>query len=234
MLDAASIVGQEFIAGAVADLVGAEAGSRVPNDLLSLVRKEVIRPTRSTLPGKDAFRFRHLLIRDAAYEAIPKTKRADLHERLADWIERVAGAAVAEQEEIVAYHLEQAHAYLAELGPANAHSEAIGRRAALRLAAAGRRAAARGDQPAAVSLLSRAASVGPDRGPSGHGACTTWAWSCRRQAMNPPHFPRSTRRSGWRTVPTIARWDGARASRGPRCRTRSTHAACRRRRPAPR
>jgi len=164
VLDAASIVGQEFIAGAVADLVGAEAGSRVPNDLLSLVRKEVIRPTRSTLPGKDAFRFRHLLIRDAAYEAIPKTTRADLHERLADWIERVAGEAVAEQEEIVAYHLEQAHAYLAELGPANAHSEAIGRRAALRLAAAGRRAAARGDQPAAVSLLSRAASVGPDRG----------------------------------------------------------------------
>jgi tetratricopeptide (TPR) repeat protein len=164
VLEAASVIGQEFVAGAVRDLVGEDAGPRVLGDLMALVRKELIRPDFSALPGDVAFRFWHLLIRDAAYEAIPKTQRADLHERFADWIERVAGDAVAEQEEIVAYHLEQAHAYLTELGPANAHSESVGRRAALRLAAAGRRAAARGDQPAAVSLLSRAASVGPDRG----------------------------------------------------------------------
>jgi class 3 adenylate cyclase/tetratricopeptide (TPR) repeat protein len=164
VLEAASVIGQEFVAGAVRDLVGEDAGPRVLGDLMALVRKELIRPDFSALPGDVAFRFWHLLIQDAAYEAIPKTQRADLHERFADWIERVAGDAVAEQEEIVAYHLEQAHAYLTELGPANAHSESVGRRAALRLAAAGRRAAARGDQPAAVSLLSRAASVGPDRG----------------------------------------------------------------------
>ena len=164
VLDAGSVIGQEFVAGAVRDLVGEGTGPRVLGDLMALVRKELIRPDPSALPGDVAFRFRHLLIRDAAYDTIPKTQRAGLHERFADWLERVAGDAVAEQEEIVAYHLEQAHAYLTELGPANEHSDAIGRRAALRLAAAGRRAAARGDQPAAVGLLSRAASVGPDRG----------------------------------------------------------------------
>ena len=61
---------------------------------MALVRKELIRPERSTLPGEDAFRFRHLLIRDSAYEAIPKARRAELHERFADWLERVAGDAV--------------------------------------------------------------------------------------------------------------------------------------------
>ena len=163
-LDAASVIGQEFVAGAVRDLVGEDSGPRVLGDLMALVRKELIRPDRSALPGDVAFRFWHLLIRDAAYEAIPKAQRAKLHERFADWLERVAGDAVSEQEEIVGYHLERAFAYCRELGPADARSDALGRRAALRLAAAGRRAAARGDQPAAVGLLSRAASVGPDRG----------------------------------------------------------------------
>ena len=44
--------------------------------------------------------------------------RADLHERFAAWLERVAGDRVAEYDEIVGYHLEQAHRYILELGPA--------------------------------------------------------------------------------------------------------------------
>ena len=40
--------------------------------LAGLVRKELIRPERSQAAGEDAFRFRHLLIREAAYEAVPK------------------------------------------------------------------------------------------------------------------------------------------------------------------
>ena len=47
-------------------------------------------PTGSQLPGDDAYRFRHLLIRDAAYEALPKSTRAELHERFADWWRRTA------------------------------------------------------------------------------------------------------------------------------------------------
>jgi class 3 adenylate cyclase/tetratricopeptide (TPR) repeat protein len=164
VLDAAAVVGKEFVAGAVLDLVDPAARPGVPGDLMALVRKELIRPERSTLPGQDAFRFRHLLIRDAAYEAIPKTERAELHERFADWLERIAGDAVAEQEEIVAYHLEQAHEYLLQLGPPDRRSEEIGRRASIRLAAAGKRASGRGDHVAATNLLRRAAAVGPDGG----------------------------------------------------------------------
>ena len=140
-----------------------DAGTRVPGDLMALVRKELIRPERSTLPGQDAFRFRHLLIRDAAYEAIPKGQRAELHERFADWLERVAGDSV-EQEEIVAYHLEQAHGYRMQLGPPDERSAPIGLRASARLASAARRATGRGDHVAAANLLGRAVAVGPTRG----------------------------------------------------------------------
>lgn len=170
VLEAAAVIGKDFFVGAVLDLVPEDARARVPSDLMALVRKELIRPERSTLPGEDAFRFRHQLIRDSAYEAIPKARRAEFHELLADWLERVAGDAVLEQEEIVAYHLEQAHVYWAQLGPSDDHSEAIGRRAAARLASAGRRATNRSDFVAAVNLLRRSLAVGPaggaERGPT--------------------------------------------------------------------
>ena len=164
VLEAAAVVGKEFFVGAVRDLLDEDARLRVPGDLMALVRKELIRPARTTLPGEDAFRFRHLLIRDAAYEAIPKAQRAELHERFADWFERVAGGAVAEQEEIAGYHLEQAHGYRTQLGPSDERSEVIGLRASAHLASAGRRAAGRGDLVAASNLLRRAVDVGPTRG----------------------------------------------------------------------
>jgi class 3 adenylate cyclase/tetratricopeptide (TPR) repeat protein len=160
-LEAAAVVGKEFHGGAVRDLLPEEARPRAASDLMGLVRKQLIRPDRTTIPGEDAFRFRHLLIRDAAYDAIPKAHRADLHERFADWLERVAGRALAEQEEIAGYHLERALAYRTTLGPADERAAAIGRRAAGHLASAGRRAAGRGDHAATANLLRRALAAGP-------------------------------------------------------------------------
>jgi class 3 adenylate cyclase/tetratricopeptide (TPR) repeat protein len=161
VLEAAAVVGKEFFAGAVRELVDERLRPAVGTHLMSLVRKELIRPDRSTLPGEDAFRFRHLLVRDAAYEAIPKAERARLHERFADWLETIAGDAVIEQEEIVGYHLEWAHAYRAQLGPVDEAAERLGARAAARLLSAAERASARGDVGAAVKLFQRAlASMG--------------------------------------------------------------------------
>ena len=67
-----------------------------------------------------------------------------------------------EFEEILGYHLEQAHRLLAELGPLDEHGRELGRRASERLAAAGRRAFARGDMPATANLLHRAALTLPE------------------------------------------------------------------------
>jgi tetratricopeptide (TPR) repeat protein len=158
------VVGKVFYGGAVAALTSSRERSAVLGHVLSLVRKELVRPDRTTLPGEDAFRFRHLLIRDAAYESTPKEARADLHERFADWLEAMAGERVEEQEEILGYHLEQARRYRLEVGPEDERGRELGRRAGRHLSAAGRRAAARGDMGAAASLLGRAAGLLP----SGH------------------------------------------------------------------
>ncbi len=64
MLEAAAVIGRDFFVGAVRELVPEAARQRVPSDLMSLVRKELIHPERIDVPGEDAFRFRHLLIRD--------------------------------------------------------------------------------------------------------------------------------------------------------------------------
>jgi tetratricopeptide (TPR) repeat protein len=120
---------------------------------LALVRKELVRPDRSELTAGDAFRFRHILIRDAAYAALPKADRAALHERFADWLERTAGQRLAELEEIVGHHLEQAYRYRTELGETGPALESLAERAAQRLTAAGLRAFDRSDARAAVDLL---------------------------------------------------------------------------------
>jgi tetratricopeptide (TPR) repeat protein len=119
------------------------------------VRKELVRPAASMLPGEDAFRFRHLLIRDAAYEALSKATRAELHERFSSWIAE-RGANLVELDEILGYHLEQAARYRAELGTP---SPDVAARAATHLAAAGTRALERSDFHGAANLHERATSL---------------------------------------------------------------------------
>ena len=72
VLERGAVEGKVFHRGAVEALTPDEA--QVPHRLMSLVRKELVRPDTPQLPHDDAFRFRHLLIRDAAYEALPKTE----------------------------------------------------------------------------------------------------------------------------------------------------------------
>jgi DNA-binding SARP family transcriptional activator/tetratricopeptide (TPR) repeat protein len=161
VVERASVIGKEFWPSAIAELAGDESRADLGPALRTLVRKELIRPGRSSFFGEDAFRFRHHLIRDVAYESLPKGARAALHERFAGWLEEKAGERVIEYEEILGYHLEQAYRYQTELAPVDDAKRTLASRAAERLFAAGRRAYSRGDVPAAVSLLSRALALWP-------------------------------------------------------------------------
>ncbi len=127
---------------------------------MSLVRKELVRPDRTQLPGDDAFRFRHLLIRDAAYDGLPKSARAELHERFAEWLE-AHGRDLVELDEILGYHLERAHRYRVELGLMGDETDELARKASERLAAAGERALIREDARGACVLLERARALLP-------------------------------------------------------------------------
>ena len=100
-------------------------------------------------------------MRDAAYDALPKAERAELHERFADWLEE-HGSEVVELDELLGYHLEQAYRYREELGMLDGRSSALATRAGERLALAGRGAILRQDSRAGVSLLERAAELLPD------------------------------------------------------------------------
>jgi class 3 adenylate cyclase/tetratricopeptide (TPR) repeat protein len=149
-----AVEGRLFHRGAVSALLDDDARDGLPGRLLALARKSFVRPDDSLFPGDDAFRFVHVLVRDAAYEAAPKELRAALHERFADWLEEQAH----ELDEIVGYHLEQACAYHRALGE---QADELARRAGTRLADAGQRAARRSDYGAVVSLLGRARDLLP-------------------------------------------------------------------------
>jgi class 3 adenylate cyclase/tetratricopeptide (TPR) repeat protein len=161
VLQAASVVGKVFWWGAVAELAPAPYRRRVGSDLQDLVRKGMVRPDESSFAGQDAFRFRHILIRDAAYGSLPRGTRAEQHERLAAWIERTLGDRIDEYEEIVAYHLEQAYRFRSEVEPAAQELPLLRRKAADRLSSVGLRASAREDFDAAQNLLSRAVQLWP-------------------------------------------------------------------------
>ena len=161
VLQRASVIGQVFWWGAVADASPPDEAGTVASRLQALVRKGLIRPDLRTFAGEDGFRFGHILIRDAAYDSMPKRLRAELHEHFADWAEGRAGAG-AELDEIIGHHLEQAHALRLELGPGGDAGRELASRAADRLLRAGRRALRRGDVHAALALLERAAALLPE------------------------------------------------------------------------
>ncbi|MBA3434312.1 MAG: AAA family ATPase [Actinobacteria bacterium] len=158
VIERGSVEGEVFHRGAVAELAPDSARPELGSHLATLVRKELIRSVASTFAEDEGFRFRHLLIRDAAYESLPKATRARLHERFADWL---VGHDLIEGDEIVGYHVEQAHRYRSELDPADPALSALAARASEHLAAAGRGALDRGDFNAGRSLLRRARSVLP-------------------------------------------------------------------------
>ena len=162
----AAVEGEVFHRGTVAVLVPPDAEGTLDDHLAALVRKELIRPASALLPGEEAYRFRHLLIRDAAYGALPKELRARLHERLAVWLEGSAGATF-ELDEILGYHLEQAFELRAELGREGAAERDLARRAGTMLVAAGMGALGRADHPGAVALLQRGVGLLPDDDPRG-------------------------------------------------------------------
>jgi class 3 adenylate cyclase/tetratricopeptide (TPR) repeat protein len=163
VIERGAVEGEVFHRGAVLELSHTRD---VELQLVGLVRKELIHPAPATLAGEQAYRFRHLLIRDAAYAALPKETRAELHAHFAAWLESHAQDLI-ELDEIAGYHLEQAAHYRRELGRPDGDVE---RRAGHRLAAAGRRAGNRSDAPGAMNLLGRAVALLPEDDPVRAGA----------------------------------------------------------------
>ena len=157
VLERAAVEGRSFTWGSVASLLPESERESLGRRVMALVRRRLIQPDPSALAGEDAFRFNHVLIRDAAYAELPKELCAELHERLA---ERTS------EDEIVGHHLEQAYRCRAQLGLAGEHERSLAQEARARLEAAARKALLRGDPDSAAGLLERASSLLPLDDPS--------------------------------------------------------------------
>jgi class 3 adenylate cyclase/tetratricopeptide (TPR) repeat protein len=156
VLERASVVGKEFSHSEVGALSPELGHAGISRHLDALARRELLSPASSAPRGDAVFRFRHGLIRDAAYDALPMADRATLHEQLGEFLEARPNQARG-NDEVLAFHFEQAYRYRVELGQSGEEVRVLADKAAGLLAGAGHRAYARDDVPAAVSLLERAA-----------------------------------------------------------------------------
>jgi class 3 adenylate cyclase/DNA-binding SARP family transcriptional activator len=149
-VERAAVAGRSFSFESVLDLTPTEDRENVETHLLALVRQGFVRP--ETIEFEEGYRFQHALIRDAAYEGIPKARRADLHLRMAERLDASGGPA------LVGYHLEQAYRLRADLGVPD---PALAARAGRRLRSAGEQAFGQTDLPATIAFFRRALSLLP-------------------------------------------------------------------------
>jgi class 3 adenylate cyclase len=152
VLERASVIGRHFSRAAVAELLPPDQRAALDRQVEALRHAELIEPDATWFLGEPVLRFHHVLIREAAYHRLLKETRAQLHTRFADWLAAQAPDPT-EHDETLGWHLEHAYQSHAELGTPDRDA---GDRAAVHLAAAGRRALAREDADAAAELLGRA------------------------------------------------------------------------------
>ena len=162
-IDPASVIGLNFAQAALEALVEEDLRPEVPAHLTALITKQLVRQPEPVEGEVTAYRFEHLMIRDAAYAGLLKRTRAQLHEAFVAWADEANRETdrATEFEEILGYHLEQAYRYRVELGPLDDEGIRVGMDAAERLTSSGRRAVARGDMHAAAGLLERASKLLP-------------------------------------------------------------------------
>ena len=156
VLQRSSVIGKVFGTAPLASLSPSDEREDLSGRLVRLLRRGLIEREAVGFLGGEAFSFHHALIRDAAYRMLTKEERSWLHERFAEWLERMAGEWAVEYEDLLAYHLEAAFEHRRAVGLLDEHGRGLARRAARLLAESGRRSLGREDVPAAVSLLSRA------------------------------------------------------------------------------
>ena len=161
VLEAASVMGNVFYAGALVELMDPPPADVAREELTRLLQRDLVRTATSDLEAEEGYRFLHVLVREAAYAALPKAVRAHLHERFAHWLVPRADRAQGDADEFVGYHLEQAFRLRRELAPVDGETAQLGTAAAERLAAAASRLG-QADPRGAASLLRRAAATTAD------------------------------------------------------------------------
>ena len=156
VLRRAAVAGRVFWSGAIEELGDSPIKGGELHDLVE--RDFLVLEPRSTIRGEEAYRFKHVLIRDVAYAGLSKSSRALLHRQMAQWL---AERPVADElVEIRAFHLDVATQLAEELE--GAVPEELATETADALEQAGRRALAREANNVARRLFSRSVELEPN------------------------------------------------------------------------
>ncbi len=116
LLQDVSVVGRIFWSGVAARLAHQDIID-TRKQLGRLRIKELITPREpSSFSDEHEFGFHHALIRDVAYDSLPKKLRAEKHTEVARWAETGGTADRDDVIELIATHLHQALAYMVEMG----------------------------------------------------------------------------------------------------------------------
>jgi class 3 adenylate cyclase/tetratricopeptide (TPR) repeat protein len=172
LLEHASVIGLEASRDDVTSLLDAPDTLQL---LDSLTRKTLLRRLRTS--RGEVFAFRHVLVREAAYDAMPKAQRAVLHERYARRLVEHGADAGGEIDAFVGHHLEQAARLQRDLAPGAAGVTELEARAAAALASAAERAAHAGDNRSACVLLERTLALMPERAPARRRRLLELSWA---------------------------------------------------------
>ncbi len=220
LLERAAIEGRRFRREALGILAPAIDTTAVDEALAALDRRGLVSP-EDEATGR--WRFSHPLIQETAYRGVSKSLRAELHERLADWMAR-ADADRPDVDESVARQLERAVHLREELGGRDGHAEELAVRAGELYADAGSRAFAAVDLVTTRDLLGRAAELLPAGSPrrldilpnlgvalseTGQpGGDRGAAWRCDRAGARPGIGARRVARAGPASVDLVYRSPG--------------------------
>ncbi len=157
LLQDAAVVGKVFWSGALAAIGGREPFA-VEERLHALERRELVRrERRSSVAGESEYAFRHVLVRDVAYGAIPRAARAERHRAAAEWIESLGRPE--DHADLLAHH------YLSALELARAAGTDAGilkEAAAAALVSAGDRASSLNAFASAARFYDEALALGVD------------------------------------------------------------------------
>ena len=161
VIEAAAVEGRGFHRGVVSALLADQGAIDVDAALAELERRELVRPAQRVFAGDEGYRFTHLLVRDAAYELIPKRRRAELHVGFADWLRRWRPSGASSTRSSATTSSRRTATGVSSAGSTPAPHRALAADASGHLSAAGRRVLDAGDRAAAANLLRRAAALRP-------------------------------------------------------------------------
>jgi class 3 adenylate cyclase/tetratricopeptide (TPR) repeat protein len=158
LLQDAAVLGRAFWGGAVAAMLGQQV-SQVQTSLRVLEQKEFVRERRtSSVADETEYEFRHSLVRDVAYNQIPRAQRSEKHLGAANWLEQVATSRQ-DRVELLAHHLWKATVLAQSVGR---DDETLAARARAALREAGDRALALNSFAAAGNYFSAALEISPN------------------------------------------------------------------------